>query len=135
MPKKMKTRTGTIEDLLRGRSPKVCQWTKALRRLVRSAVPGCSERVYMGWRVIMYSRGKISLGKPVPMSTMFCGIMPLKDSVSLYFLQGAKLPDPDGLLAGTGKGMRHVKIRDWKQIRPTANKKLVRAAYQFMASS
>ena len=83
----------------------------------------------------MYSRGKISLGKPVPMSTMFCGIMPLKDSVSLYFLQGAKLPDPDGLLAGTGKGMRHVKIRDWKQIRPTANKKLVRAAYQFIASS
>ncbi len=120
---------------MRGRSPQVRQWTKALQRLVRSAVPKCSERAYMGWRVIMYSRGKIEPGTPVPMSTMFCGIMPLKNSVSLYFLRGAKLPDPEGLLAGTGKGMRHVKIRDAKQIRPTALKKLVRAAYASMASS
>ena len=133
MPPKMKAKTGTVDDLLRGRSAKVCQWTKALRRVVRSAAPGCSERVYMGWRIIMYSRGKIKPGKPVTMSTMLCGVAPLKDSVALYFPRGAKLLDPDGLLAGTGKTMRQVKIRDTKQIRPTAIKKLVRAAYEFAA--
>lgn len=32
--------------------------------------------------------------------------------VSLGFMQGATLADPEGLLEGTGKQMRHVKITD-----------------------
>jgi len=134
MTRKSKASVGTVEDLLKGRSPEVPKWTMALRRLVRGAVPGVTERVYMGWRVIMYSREKSAPGTATKMSKMFCGIGPLKDSVNLYFHQGAGLPDPDGLLEGTGKGMRHVKIRNAGHIRAGAIKKLVRAAYKLSAS-
>ena len=133
MAQKSRASTGTVEELLRGRSPEVGQWVAALRKLVRGIAPGVSERVYMGWRVIMYSREKSAPGAAAKMSKMFCGIGPLKDSVNLYFHQGARLPDPDGLLEGTGKGMRHVKIRSTKDIRARALKKLVRAAYKLSA--
>jgi Domain of unknown function (DU1801) len=33
------------------------------------------------------------------------------DHVNLGFFRGAELDDSNGLLEGTGKGMRHVKIR------------------------
>lgn len=43
-------------------------------------------------------------------------IAPLKDSVNLGFQDGVDLPDPDGLLAGTGKRLRHVKFTEAAQI-------------------
>ncbi|MDA2915148.1 DUF1801 domain-containing protein, partial [Acidobacteriia bacterium AH_259_A11_L15] len=73
---------------------------------------------YLGWRVIVYSNNK----------KMFCYLGPLAKGVNLGFHQGARLPDPGRWLEGTGKGMRHVKIRSDKNIRPGPFKKLVRAA-------
>lgn len=129
MATKAKTKVGSVADLLKDRSPQVRRWTQAVRRLVRAAAPGASERVYLGWRVIAYSREKIAAGKPVKMDSMFCGVCPLKDSVGIYFHSGVKLPDPEGLLEGAGKGMRHVKIRSAEDMRPGAIRNLVRAAY------
>jgi len=34
-----------------------------------------------------------------------------KGWVSLFFMQGVELPDPDGVLEGSGKLLRHVKLR------------------------
>ncbi len=133
MAQKSKASLGTVEDLLKRRPPEVRKWTMALRRLVRGVAPGVTERVYMGWRVIMYSREKSTPGAAAKMSKMFCGIGPLRNGVNLYFHQSAKLPDPDGLLEGTGKGMRHVKIRGDSDIRAAAVKTLVRAAYKLSA--
>jgi hypothetical protein len=36
--------------------------------------------------------------------------------VSLAFMRGADLPDPAGLLEGTGKKVRHVKVRSAEQL-------------------
>ncbi|MFQ5817517.1 MAG: DUF1801 domain-containing protein [Terriglobia bacterium] len=123
MAGKTKTKTGTVDNLLKGRSPEVRKWVTTVRKLVRATAPGAAERVYLGWRVIMYARNK-----EMRVKDMFCGIGPLKQGVNLFFHQGAKLPDR--LLAGTGKGMRHVKIRAARDIRPAALRKLVRAAYK-----
>jgi hypothetical protein len=49
--------------------------------------------------------------------------------VSVGFFRGADLPDPDGLLEGTGKQMRHVKIRPSRPIDEAALKRLIRDAY------
>jgi hypothetical protein len=38
-------------------------------------------------------------------------IAPFKAHVNLGFFQGADLPDPAALLEGTGKGLRHVKLK------------------------
>jgi len=43
--------------------------------------------------------------------------MAAKKHVSLGFYKGTKLPDPDGLLEGTGTKLRHIKIHAPKDIR------------------
>jgi hypothetical protein len=45
------------------------------------------------------------------------------------FFQGAALPDPAGLLQGTGKFMRHVKLKPGTPTNTTALTMLIDAAY------
>lgn len=52
--------------------------------------------------------------------------------VNVGFFRGAELDDPDGLLQGTGRVMRHVKIRPDAGIDDTALKTLIDVAYRDM---
>jgi hypothetical protein len=52
--------------------------------------------------------------------------------VNVGFFRGAELPDPAGLLEGTGKHMRHVKLRPGADIDAAALTALIAAAYQDM---
>jgi hypothetical protein len=49
--------------------------------------------------------------------------------VNVGFFQGASLPDPAGMLQGTGKYMRHVKLKSGTPTNPAALKRLIEAAY------
>ncbi|HET7065431.1 MAG TPA: DUF1801 domain-containing protein [Rudaea sp.] len=49
--------------------------------------------------------------------------------VNVGFFRGAELADPDRLLEGTGKFMRHVKLRPGQQVNDAALRKLIHAAY------
>jgi hypothetical protein len=49
--------------------------------------------------------------------------------VNVGFFRGAEIADPDGLLEGTGKFMRHVKLRPERDINATALTKLIETAY------
>src|SRR5690349_22648658 len=49
--------------------------------------------------------------------------------VNVGFFQGAALPDPDCLLQGAGKFMRHVKLRPGTATNEPALRKLIDAAY------
>jgi len=70
-----------------------------LRKLVRETVPEARETVKWGYPCYEQN-GNV------------CSLMPAEGYVRLQFFRGAELGDPDGLLEGTGKGMRHVKVRD-----------------------
>jgi hypothetical protein len=52
--------------------------------------------------------------------------------VNVGFFRGAEIADPQGLLEGTGKFMRHVKLRPDRDIDETALTTLVRTAYTDM---
>lgn len=71
---------------------------RALRDLVREVAPSLDEG--LKWRQPVFS-GRRSV----------CYIAAEKDHVKLGFFRGASLPDPQGLLEGTGKEMRHIKVR------------------------
>jgi hypothetical protein len=45
------------------------------------------------------------------------------------FFRGAEIPDPHGLLEGTGKFMRHVKLRPERDVDAVALKELIETAY------
>jgi hypothetical protein len=49
--------------------------------------------------------------------------------VNVGFFRGAELADPEGLLQGTGRFMRHVKLRPGEDVDPAALEALIRAAY------
>jgi hypothetical protein len=49
--------------------------------------------------------------------------------VNVGFLHGAVLADPDGLLEGNGKFMRHVKLRPESDVDAGALRKLIETAY------
>ena len=49
--------------------------------------------------------------------------------VNVGFFQGSELPDPEGLLEGSGKFMRHVKVRPDVQADETTILALIDAAY------
>jgi hypothetical protein len=50
--------------------------------------------------------------------------------VNVGFFRGADLADPAGLLQGTGKLMRHVKLKPGKEIDAAALESLIAAAYE-----
>lgn len=52
-----------------------------------------------------------------------------RDHVNVGFFSGAFLPDPAGLLEGTGKRMRHVKLRPGRPLNTAALCGLVDSAY------
>jgi len=72
---------------------------KALRALTKKAVKGVEEYVNP-WKIPSFdSNGPL------------CCFMVGKEHVTFAFMRGAALSDPDQLLEGTGKGVRHVKLR------------------------
>jgi hypothetical protein len=59
----------------------------------------------------------------------FAYVNAFKDHVNVGFFRGAEIADPAGLLEGTGKFMRHVKLRPEIDFNAAALMKLVETAY------
>lgn len=62
----------------------------------------------------------------------FCYVNAFTAHVNVGFFLGAYLPDPGGLLEGTGKFMRHVKLRPGDDASGVALEELIEAAYRDM---
>ena len=87
--------------------------TKAVRALVKNAVKGVEEYVNP-WKIPSFdSNGPL------------CCFMVGKEHVTFAFMRGALLSDPAQLLEGTGKGVRHVKLRSVADVKKPGVKKLV----------
>lgn len=91
------------------------------RRLVLDILPDADEKTYWGWSNTWY-------GTSDKNADAIFTISPQKAYVSLYFLRGTELSDPDGLLEGSGKKLRHVKIRDAADLKTVSLRKLMKSA-------
>jgi hypothetical protein len=89
---------------------------KAVRALVKKSVKGVEEYVNP-WQIPSFDSNG-------PM----CCFMVGKEHVTFAFMRGAKLPDPQKLLEGTGKGVRHLKLRSVADVKRPAVKKLITEA-------
>lgn len=59
----------------------------------------------------------------------FAYVDAFRDHVNVGFFRGAELPDPARLLEGTGRLMRHVKLRSGRRVDEDALAELLQAAY------
>lgn len=115
-------KTGAFADLIRQYPPHVQAIAQPLRAIVYEVLPRAEEQVWIrGWRIALYKDG-----------AELCGIGPLKNYCNFYLTHGAHLADPEGLLEGTGKGMRHVKVRALDDLPIAGIKRLIRADKQFV---
>ena len=62
-----------------------------------------------------------------------CYLQPSKNHVNLGFYYGASLIDKDNLLEGTGKQMRHIRIKKLDEIKSEKIKALIQEAIEFEA--
>ena len=62
----------------------------------------------------------------------FAYVNAFRAHVNVGFFRGAELPDPHSLLEGTGKFMRHVKLRPGSDVDTTALLELINSAYADM---
>lgn len=91
--------------------------TRAVRNLIKKTLKG-SEEYVNPWKI-----PSIDSNGPL------CCFMAGKEHVTFAFMRGAALPDPQKLLEGTGKGVRHVKLRTVADVkRPGVRKLLADAA-------
>lgn len=91
------------------------------RELIFSVAPDIAETVYPQMKVIRYGTDGSK------MSGLVFGLMPTKNGVSLGFMHGTSLPDPENLLEGTGKNLRHMKLKSLEDIARPALRKLLEA--------
>lgn len=84
-------------------------------------LPGLIEQVDPPSKIVAYGTGRTYSG-------LICAIAPHRFHVNLMFSRGVDLPDPTGLLEGTGKRARHVKIKRPEDIAQPAVQELLRAA-------
>ena len=60
----------------------------------------------------------------------FAYVDSFRSHINVGFYYGTFLPDPQGILIGTGKRMRHVKVTLDNQVDSRALKKLIEGSYQ-----
>jgi hypothetical protein len=113
---------GTFEDALASSSDPVRALAHQLRKLVVKVMPAVVEVPWPKMRMASYGVG------PRKQSEHFCYISVQKTDLNLGFYYGAELPDPGKLLQGTGKLLRHVKIREATSIRSRALRQLLQVA-------
>ncbi len=102
--------------------PRVRDLAARARALIVDVYPEVVEVPWPRQNVAGYGVG------PKKMSEHFCYVALHGDHVNLGFNQGAELPDPEGLLEGPGKLLRHRKIAEPENLKDSALRRLLEAA-------
>ena len=92
------------DENLAGHTPDVQAAARALEAAIREALPGV---------VVHYDPGNglLAFGRSMKMRDLLFALIPHAGWVNLQLADGALLPNPDGLIEGTGKRIRHIKVR------------------------
>ncbi len=110
-----------IGNFLTHYSPDVQEIALALREIVLELAPDALEQLDVPAKMLAY-------GLQRTYKDMICVIMPLKAGVNLGFPRGVDLPDPAGLLTGSGKRARHVRISSMDEAQASEVRALLEAS-------
>jgi hypothetical protein len=94
-----------LDSFLEKYSPEIEAFARRTLAKMRKLVPGATEMVYdnFNWLVIGFGPSER------PSEAIFSIVLP-PNAVTLCFLQGAGLPDPAGLLRGSGNVVRNIRL-------------------------
>jgi hypothetical protein len=92
---------------------------QAARKTIKAIAPKASETAWRTWP-IRYRQGDLYV--------VAVGNYPRW--ISVFFFRGGELEDPDAVLEGTGKLMRHIKLREPKDASRPALRRMLRQAFR-----
>lgn len=105
--------------------PHVSDLTLALRDAVLEEAPDAVESIVKGYALAI---GFSFTGKPL--KDGFCHIVTYSSHVNLGFNRGALIPDPNRVLIGKGKAIRHITIRDQSELERPFIRRYLQAAIE-----
>ena len=105
VPKHVMSKEKNVEAYVRSLAPGKKALVQKLRRVVKAQAPHLVEVMKWG-NVCWVGKGNV------------CLVHVEDDHLDFGFFYGASLPDPAGILVGTGKFLRMVKVRKAADIRP-----------------
>lgn len=112
-----------LEGFLAEFLPPVAELCREARARLQALFPDAVELVYDNYNALVIGFGPSEKPSEAPLSLAL-----VPRWVNLCFLQGAGLPDPDGLLEGSGNVARHIKIHHAEQLDSSAVQALIRRA-------
>ena len=104
-------------------TPEVAKLGRGAIARMRKVTPGALELVYDNYNALA-----IGFSPTERAGDGIFSIALFPPHASLFFLQGAKLPDPDKVLKGSGTRARHIVLSDRKILEQPAVKKLMALA-------
>ena len=113
---------GQFEDILAMASPELRPVCVALRKLIENLDKDVVEIVWLNQKIASYGVG------PKKMSEHYAYIAVQGSHVNLGLYHGTSLADPNLLLEGTGKELRHIKLREASAVNSKAIADLIRQA-------
>ena len=88
-------------------SPEIGALARKILTTMRARLPGALELVYDN-----YNGLAVVFGPSERVSDAIFSVVLYPRWVSLFFTQGARLPDPERCLRGSGKAIRHIVLED-----------------------
>ena len=110
--------------------PHVSRLALAVREVVLEEAPEAIESIVKGYAVAI---GFSFTGKP--MKGGFCHVVTYSTHVNLGFNRGAQLPDPNKVLLGSGKSIRHIPIRSDGDLNRAFVRRYLRTAIEQVQSA
>ena len=108
------------DEVLASHRPEVVAAARAVQTVIVEELPGV---------VVHFDRGDglLALGTSSGMRDLLFALIPHAGWLNLQLADGVDLPDPEGIVEGTGKRFRHVKLRSAEAAGAPAVRALVRA--------
>jgi hypothetical protein len=112
-----------LDEIIASQSPEMAKLTRAVLARLRPRFPGAVEMVYDKKNGLV-----IGFCADERASNVINSIMVYRKWINLFFFEGDALPDPEGLLQGTGSTVRHIRVTSAADLDRPAVKALMAAA-------
>lgn len=112
-------RTAELDLFLAHYDEQIVHNALELHEVILATLPEITEQVDLSAKMIAYCYGQ-------KYAELICVIIPSKKGLKLGFNRGSSLPNPTGILKGTGKISRYIEIKKTEDIHDPAVKVLLK---------
>ena len=116
-------------SFLEAYDPHIADLALALREIILEEVPDASESIFQVYTVAIW------FGFSGKMKDMFCYIATSAEHINLGFPRGSTLPDPNRVLEGEGKAMRHIKFAGIAELERNYVRRYIQASIEQLGAA